>query len=268
MFFVASKVAAFFILPSHIALLVLCVGLAFLYWRRTARLGRRLAVAGAVVLIVLGFSPAGAWITLPLEERFARTGTPPAQRYAGIIMLGGFEDGRGSAAHNQLSINEAGERFIETVLLAKRHPEAKVIFTGGPASLLLAQRAAGDMVERYLHAFGVPRDRIVIESRSLNTWQNATMTRALVKPAPGEKFLLVTSAWHMPRAMGVFRQVGFNVDAWPVDFRTAGRGDLVRPFSRIEEGLDRVDLATREWIGLVVYYLAGRSSALFPSPHH
>lgn len=268
MFFIASKIAAFFILPSHIALLLLCVGLTLLYWRRTARLGRRLAVIGALALIVLGFSPVGAWMTLPLEERFARTGPSPAQGYAGIIMLGGFEDGRGSAAHNQLSINEAGERFIETVLLAKRYPDAKVIFSGGPAGLLLAQSPAGDMVGRYLRAFGVARDRIILESRSLNTWQNATMTRALVRPSPGERFLLVTSAWHMPRAMGVFRQAGFDVDAWPVDFRTAGRGDLIRPFGRMAEGLDRVDLATKEWIGLVIYYLTGRSTALFPAPHH
>ncbi len=183
-----------------------------------------------------------------------------------IIMLGGFEDGRTSGARGQLTLNEAGERYVETLRLARRYPTAKVIFTGGPASLILNQKSAGRAIGAAMRDLGLDASRVVLETASFNTWQNATMTRALVKPRPGQRFLLVTSAWHMPRSMGVFRKAGFEVDAWPVDYRTADTSDLIRPFGRVTEGLERVDFATKEWIGLVAYYLTGRSSALFPAP--
>jgi uncharacterized SAM-binding protein YcdF (DUF218 family) len=70
----------------------------------------------------------------------------------------------------------------------------------------------------------------------------------------------------MPRAIGAFRQAGFDVEAWPVDYRTRGRADLIRPFDKVSEGLRRVDVASREWAGLLAYRLTGRSDALFPAP--
>jgi uncharacterized SAM-binding protein YcdF (DUF218 family) len=78
--------------------------------------------------------------------------------------------------------------------------------------------------------------------------------------------LLVTSAYHMPRAIGTFRRVGFAVEAYPVDYRTRGIEDLARPFPNLGEGLRRGDIAMREWVGLLMYRLAGRTNALFPAP--
>lgn len=266
MFFALSKVVFFFLTPSNICLFALAAGIVLMLWRPAARIGRRLALGGLAATLVLGFAPVGAWMTLPLENRFppARPGVTPA--YAGIIMLGGFEDGRTSVARGQLTLNEAGERFVETLRLARRYPTAKIIFTGGPASLILNQKSAGRAIADAMRDLGLDASRVVLETASFNTWQNATMTRAIVKPRPGQRFLLVTSAWHMPRSMGVFRKAGFEVDAWPVDYRTADTSDLIRPFGRVTEGLERVDFATKEWIGLVAYYLTGRSSALFPAP--
>jgi len=86
-----------------------------------------------------------------------------------------------------------------------------------------------------------------------------------VRPAAGERWLLVTSAFHMPRAIGCFRAVGFDVIPWPVDYRTSGPGDAWRLFPRASEGLRRVDLAAKEWAGLLAYYVTGRSTALLPA---
>ena len=85
-------------------------------------------------------------------------------------------------------------------------------------------------------------------------------------PRPDERWLLVTSAWHMPRAVGVFRQAGFPVTAYPVDFRTGGRANVLRPFATLSEGLRRLDVAAKEWAGLVGYRLTGRTGELFPRP--
>jgi uncharacterized SAM-binding protein YcdF (DUF218 family) len=101
---------------------------------------------------------------------------------------------------------------------------------------------------------------------SHNTWENAVYTKALAAPQPGQRWLLVTSASHMPRAMGVFRKVGFAVEPWPVDFRTADARDWFQTFESPAEGLRRVELAGHEWIGLITYWLMGRSDELFPEP--
>ena len=89
-------------------------------------------------------------------------------------------------------------------------------------------------------------------------------SRELVKPKPGERWLLVTSGYHMPRAIGVFRKAGFSVEPYPVDWRTRGPEDALRPFPTLGDGLRRTDTAMREWVGLAIYWLTGRSSELFP----
>ena len=109
-------------------------------------------------------------------------------------------------------------------------------------------------------------DRLLIERKARNTWENAVYTKALVGPKPGERWLLVTSGWHMPRAIGAFRKVGFEVEPWPVDYRTAGPEDAWRLFSAPSEGLRRLEAVVHEWIGLAVYRVLGRSDALLPGP--
>jgi uncharacterized SAM-binding protein YcdF (DUF218 family) len=117
-----------------------------------------------------------------------------------------------------------------------------------------------------LESFGIPASRIELEGASRNTHENAVFTRELVRPKPGERWLLVTSAHHMPRSVGSFRRAGFAVEPYPVDWRTRGAPDLARPFGIAAGGLARTDVAVREWVGLLVYWLTGRSSALFPGP--
>jgi uncharacterized SAM-binding protein YcdF (DUF218 family) len=115
-------------------------------------------------------------------------------------------------------------------------------------------------------SFGIARERLTPEDKSHNTVENALFSKALADPKPGERWLLVTSAYHMPRAIGIFRRAGFAVDAYPVDWRTRGRVDLVMPFDSLTGGLRRTDTAVREWVGLAAYRITGQSSALFPAP--
>src|SRR5258708_14902256 len=119
---------------------------------------------------------------------------------------------------------------------------------------------------RLFESLGIPQERIIAEEQSRNTVENAVFSRLLATPQPGERWLLVTSGYHMPRAMGVFRQAGFPVEAYPVDWRTRGPQDALRPFSTLGSGMERTDTAVREWVGLLVYRLTGRSAALFPAP--
>ena len=123
-----------------------------------------------------------------------------------------------------------------------------------------------ELAKRLFENLGVPAGRLVTEDRSRDTDENAKLSKAIADPKPGECWLLVTSGHHMPRAVGAFRRAGFPVEAYPVDWRTRGPEDLARPFRIASDGLKRTDTAVHEWVGLLVYWLSGRTSELFPGP--
>ena len=265
MFYALSKILWFLFQPSSLIAVMIAGGLA-LSWTRHQAVGRRLALAGAVLMVVLGLSPAGGALILPLEERFPRPVLTGSENIAGIIVLGGAEDARVGVQRGAHAVNESAERLSEAVTLARRFPQASLVFTGGSGALIRSGPPEADAAKRILEDLGVEPQRIVLEDRSRNTYENARYTFDLLQPKAGETWLLVTSAFHMPRAIGVFRKAGFDVLAFPVDYRTSGFDEIYRPFSSIPEGLRRVDFVFKEYVGLVAYYLSGRSSALFPAP--
>ncbi len=264
MFFVASKAIWQVAQPSNASALLLVIGL-LMAWRGW-RAGPRLAATGTLALLLFGFSPAANVMFYPLEQRFAGLHEPQGtDAITGIIMLGGFEDPWAGATRPGLATNEAGERLTGAMLLARKLPQAKLIFTGGSASFIDKATAEGD-IEQYLLDSGIAADRIVLENRSRTTYENALYLYEMLRPKPGERYALVTSAYHMPRSMGTFRKAGFDVIAYPVDYRTRGAVDLVSPFWDLPEGLERTDTGVKEWVGLLAYWLSGRSNALWPAP--
>ena len=264
MFFILSKIVAFFTLPSDIAATLAALGVVLLF-TRFRRAGRRLATLGVVLLLIAGLSPLGSALMLPLEERFpswdASRGAP-----AGIIVLGGAVGPELSAARGTPDLNESAERITATAALAQKYPQARIVYSGGNARLVLTGGIEADYAIDLLESLGVARTRLLAERQSRNTIENAEFSKKLVEPKPGERWLLVTSAYHMPRAIGAFRRAGFPVEAYPVDWRTRGPIDLALPFESVTAGLRRTDTAVHEWIGLLAYRLTGRTSELFPAP--
>jgi uncharacterized SAM-binding protein YcdF (DUF218 family) len=264
MFFLLSKILGFFALPSNLAATILVVGVALLF-TRFSRAGRWLAVFGVVLLLLAGLSPLGNALIFPLEERFppwdASRGAPD-----GIVVLGGAIGPDISAARHTPDLNESAERLTAVADLARRYPSAHILYTGGDARLVFHGGIEADVAVTLFESFGIARSRVIIERKARNTFENAAFSKELVDPRPGERWLLVTSGYHMPRAIGVFRHAGFAVEAYPVDWRTRGAIDLALPFDSVAAGLRRTDTATREWVGLLMYWLAGQSSELFPGP--
>ena len=269
MFFYTAKGLWFLLQPSTLIALLIGYG-AILIWTGWARWGRRFVTIGASLLLIAGLSPLGNALILPLEDRFPRTNLGDAPRPTGFIILGGGEDRLVGDARGAPTLNEASERIVEAAMLARRFPEAKIAFSGGDAGILYKSGSEAEGAQALLTALGVPDDRLILEAKSRDTYENAAYLKEEFTRAgelgPGERWLLITSAYHMPRAMGAFRQAGFNVEPWPVDYRTRGKADLKRPFDKVSEGLRRVDVASREWVGLLAYWLTGRSDALFPAP--
>ena len=264
MFFTLSKVLGFFAAPSNFLISIGVLGLVLLCTRFT-RLASWLIVTSLVLLVIAGLSPLGNALILPLEDRFPPW-NPSHGAPDGIVVLGGAISPGVSEARNAIALDEAAERITATAELARRYPDARIIFSGGSGALLEREGPEAPFAVRQLMALGVAHDRITAGEQSRNTLENAAYARLLANPKPGERWLLVTSAYHMPRAIAAFRAEDFAVDAYPVDWRTRGAGDLQRGFSTLSEGLRRTDVATREWVGLVVYRLTGRSTELLPGP--
>lgn len=262
-----TKSIWFLIQPSSLIVGVLLLGLTLDRWTRLRTAGRALAWIGIVALIAGGILPLGTALILPLEQRFpAPHGRLPEGPIAGIILLGGYEDGRITAARGTLTLNEAGERLTEAAVLAHRLPTLRLIVSGGAGVILREDREATGEIADFLATIGVARERIVLEKRSTTTYENAVYTRDLIKPQPDQRWILVTSAAHMPRAVGTFRKLGFDIIAWPADFRTKDSGDVMRAFGSVPAGLRRLDDAAQEWVGLLAYFAAGRTDVLFPRP--
>jgi uncharacterized SAM-binding protein YcdF (DUF218 family) len=264
MFFGLSRLLGFFVVPSN-AVATLCALGVLLLATRFHDAGTRILIAGVLALLVLAYSPLGNWLLLPLSERFPAW---QAQGRApdGIIVLGGAIDSERSQARGSLEMDASAERIVAMLQLARRFPAARIVFSGGSNNLIGDSVPEAPIAGDLLEDFGTARSRIVLESESRTTAENAAFTRELVAPKPGERWLLVTSAFHMPRAVGAFRKVGFEVEAYPVDWRTRGWSDAWTPFASASAGLARSDVAVHEWIGLIAYWLTGRSSELFPGP--
>jgi uncharacterized SAM-binding protein YcdF (DUF218 family) len=264
MFFILAKTLGFFSAPSNVLITLGLLGVVLMATRFN-RAGRRLAVVSLVLLAIAGFSPLGNALILPLEERFppwdASRGAP-----TGIICLGGALDTVVSPARGEVALNEAAERMTAIAELARRFPNARIVFSGGSGRLLYNGATEADLAARLFESFGIAKERIILEDKSRDTLENARFTKEAVKPKAGERWLVVTSAHHMPRSVGLFRSEGFPVEAFPVDYRTRGAIDMLRAFSPMSDGLRRTDTAMREWIGLIIYRLSGRTGELLPGP--
>lgn len=259
--FTASKLFWLFARPNTFALLLACVGVALLIMGR--RFGRWPALLGLSWYVAVLLTPLAAWLTLPLEDRFPRPELPA--RVDGVLILGGAVDQGLTETRGIPSLNGAAERMTEAVALARRLPEARIVFTGGSAALVPGALSEADVARALFASLGLEGERVIFEDRSRNTWENAQFTHALLNPAPGETWLLVTSASHMPRSVGSFRQSGWEVVAWPVNYSTrpGGAGWFDPPLSF---RLGQAEWAVREYVGLLAYRLLNRTPALFPAP--
>ena len=264
MFFVLSKTLGLFTVPSNLMMALGLIGIVLLF-TRFRRLASWLIVTSLALIAFAGYSPIGRILMLPLEQRFppwdASRGAPD-----GIVVLGGAIDPEISLARGAVALNGSAERITVTAELARRYPNARIVFSGGASSLDPDAPLEAPAAVKELVALGVAHDRITVDEQSRNTIENAVFSHLLANPKPGDRWILVTSAAHMPRAIAVFRAAGFLIEAYPVDYRTRGPNDAARLHASLPEGLEMTDQAIHEWAGLVIYRLTGRTSELFPAP--
>jgi uncharacterized SAM-binding protein YcdF (DUF218 family) len=262
-FFYVSKIIWALISPGSLIVLLSVVGLLLLKkkaYQKAAVLFSLLTIG----IFFVSLFPIGDWTVYPLEKRF-----PPVEKLSepidGIIVLGGPELILQSRAWRQAELNQHSERFFAFVELARKFPNAKLVYTGGSGDPLYQKYKGSEVARQVFEEQGLDLSRVIFESKSRNTYENALLTRKMVLPRPGEKWVLITSAAHMPRSVGIFTKIGWKVIPYPVDHDTNPETlfqigwDFTHHLYVLENGL-------REWTGLLAYYLTGKTACLFPGP--
>lgn len=263
-FFSLSKIFWFFAAPDHLLLMMLLFAL-LLLWIGWRKLGGALLVLNLCCWLALMFMPLGDLLLRPLESRFPQPDLTALQ-VDGIIVLGGGEWAEASVVWNAPQFNAGAERIMAIPVLAHRYPDRPIMFTGGSGSLLRPEYKGATAVAEYLRQLDLDK-RIIFESNSRNTHENALFSADLLGGVPSGNWLLVTSAFHMPRSVGVFRQQGWSVTAYPVDYYSLS-ADGLRLDPGLADNLRDLNRAVREWIGLVVYHYTGKTDQLLPGPEH
>jgi uncharacterized SAM-binding protein YcdF (DUF218 family) len=261
--FIVGKIGWALVQPGNLLLLCLLAGmLLFLFYH--GRRGKILVAVSALAFLALAVLPIGPAMLLALEERFPRPAALP-EKLDGILVLGGAVDPALSLTHGETVFNGGVARVLAGVALARWHPEAELALVGGEGSFVPVGLPEARATYGFVVSEGIAPARIVLEERSRSTHENAVYAKRMMRPKPGEVWVLVTSAFHMPRAVATFRAVDWPVIPYPVDYKIDSRTGLRANFSLLD-GLGAATVAGKEWAGLLGYWAMGWTQELFPAP--
>lgn len=255
--FVASKILALITQPLTwvivLLMLVLCLPV------NKAHLMKRLVAVSLVFLVGMGWEPVPDFLMRQLESRYPEIASDAdLSGFAGVVVLGGaLDSGYIAQSHQQPVLNSSAERMTAVVTLWQRHPHLRVIFTGGEGNLFANGPTEAERAKVFFDSLGVSGKQLQFEDKSRNTYENAIFTARMPDVDKTQRWLLVTSAWHMPRSMASFEKAGWNVQAYPVDFRT-GKTTPLTAYS-LKNGLASWQLVLHEWVGIMAYKLFGRA---------
>jgi len=262
MIFFLSKALWYVAQPSNLLLILTCAG-AGLLLTRWVKLGKALLGSTLGLFVLIAALPVGNWMLYPLETRFP----VPADlgRVDGIIVLSGAFSAKNSAWRGTPVLNQYAQRFTKFTELARRYPDAKLVFSGGAVFPLPNNVTESDIGRWFFTEQGLDTQRILFEDKSRNTQENIVFSKRLAQPQPEERWVLITSAAHLPRAVGLMRKNGWKATPYPAGYATL---PFPEPLTGPDFGgrLERLDDAVKEWTGLIAYYLLGRTSSIFPSP--
>ncbi|THV24135.1 YdcF family protein [Peteryoungia ipomoeae] len=262
--FVVSKLFWLAVQPLSLAFATVLLSVLLIAFnrRRAALLSLSLSLT---ILFVTLYTTTGSVLLQGLEARFPKPSADPSEMSCMIVLGGAFET-EVTTTRGGIELNQSADRFVEALRLAKAYPAARLLVSGGDGSL--SGRFEGDAVvsRRFFETFGISGSRLIEDRTSRNTDENAANTKGLLSAEGLTDCLLVTSAFHMPRSVGLFRKQGLIVTPWPADYRTSGDVALTLDFTQPTLNAQQTATAVREWVGLFSYWLLGRIDELYPSP--
>lgn len=267
--YLLSKLIWLIIKPINVFLFSLIVGAVTTAWMplrfcRLRLIGKWLVGFAMVMVVFLNLVPIGSWLMVDIENRFPPVREAPTQ-VDGVIVLGGLFKAQLTKQYGTIGLNSAADRLWTGLELARKYPDARVIFTGGNTFPLADVPGEAELAERAYTVAGLTGPRMIYENKARNTRENAVFSKELANPKPEETWLLVTSAAHMPRAFGSFSAVDWKVTPYPVDFNVGGQVDPVVNFNMLRQ-MRYLNQAMHEIMGLTYYYWRGWTDTIFPEP--
>jgi uncharacterized SAM-binding protein YcdF (DUF218 family) len=262
-FWILSKLLWKLLAPEKVILFLFLLG-TILLWTRRNRVGRWMISIATVLFLVPTLLPWSNYLFWPLEERFSAPSELP-KNISGIIALGGAEKAVITSTRGQPALNGGAERMTTFIGLARHYPDAKLIYAGGIGSLYQQNYKSNETAQKLFAQLGLNTDRVLFDSQARNTAENAANSLKLLGKKPEGNWILITSASHIPRAVGIFRKIGWNVIPYPVDYKTTGQWRLDWKFASLHNFM-MFSKGLHEWTGLIIYWMTGRTSELFPKP--
>lgn len=231
------------------------------FWRK--EWGNRIIGTAMALILFFGLIPVGP-VMLTWMERHYEVPQKLPERVSGIIVLGGMFDSHLSEATGQIAANGNIERMVCFQKLARKYPSARKVFTGGSGDINHPEAREAHVAIDYFKDMGINDDTVFYEVDSRNTHENAIFSKELMNPSKGQNWILITSAFHMPRSVGIFEQAGWKVIPYPCDFKTDGRYDFFWTAPTITENFLMLNIVVKEMIGAIVYYVTGKSAFILP----
>lgn len=260
-FFLASKIIWLLISPENVLLILVGISL-FLFYMGKDKLAKTSLSIVTGLFIIVSFFPIGEWLLYPLESRFETNPVLP-DKVNGIIVLSGAEDAERSHLWKQVELGSAAERDFAFLRLVRKYPNAKHVFTGGAGSLIQQDYKAADVAQTLFNQQGIDTSKVIFERESRNTYENVIYSKKIVTPIKNENWVLITTSWHMPRSVGIFCKTEWPVIPYPVDHQTK-KNNLFRINFNLLGNLLMLKTAIKEWVGLLAYYLTGKTTSLLP----
>ena len=256
MSFYLSKILWLIVNPFNIFIFITLFTM-FLYFINFRRLSLIIYLINFIFIALISFFPIGSYLTYIIEKEF-HTNTKIPKRVDGILILGGATNPLLFKEFDQISLNGSAERLVESVMIIRKFEKAKVIFSGGSGIVNRSDLGHSQVAKLFYKKMGVDINKIFFEDKSRNTHENIIYSKKIAKPKKNENWLLITSAFHMKRALLIAEKNNWKLIPYAVDFKNVKEFKLI-PNLNLLSNLNSFQSGLHEWLGLVAYYLMGRT---------
>lgn len=256
MYFYFSRFVNYFLHNQLLLISLILLIALFLFIISRKEMSKKVLILATVYFVIIAIIPTGKILMFFLEREILGENYK-FEHLDGIIVLSGNEDIDKSQHYNQLYTSGTTYRLIESIKLSKKFPKAQIVFSGGSGSIF-SKKLSTQVAENFFELFSYDINSIIFESNSSNTYENLIFTKKIVNPKINENWVLVTSAFHMRRALGVSNQLGLQLTPYPVDYRLSK--NLFSEFFKFNlmENISIFQVASREVLGLFTYRLLKR----------
>lgn len=266
MFFTFSKIIWFCIQPLNFISLLCTVGLCF-YILGLKTISKAILIISLTLFLICGVVPLGPHLLKTLEDTYPTLQVDELPEHIdGVIVLGGMLNTPLSYNRDQPVFNKDVTRLTTFIHLKRIYPDAKFVVSGGSGSLHHQDKKPYPYIKQILQDSGLDPSSFIFETQSRNTYENYKNSFDLITPKAGQRWILITSAFHMPRSVAVFCSGKWPVIPFPVAYMTPRKIGFGMQSFNVLVNFQQLHVALKEWIGIVTYRLFDKTSILFPPP--